>query len=66
MQLSALATLFNQAFAKCGAVLMFAGIAAWSFDLLRGSRGARVLGAFGIVTGIGGTLALCCGSSFTA
>jgi hypothetical protein len=62
VQLTALAMLFNQAFAKYGAVLVFAGMAAWSFDLLRDGRGTRVLGVFGLVAGIGGSLALCSGA----
>ena len=41
-QLATFATLFNQAFAHCAAVLMSAGIAAWSLELLRGSVAARV------------------------
>ena len=61
VQLTALAMLFNQAFARFGAVLMSAAIAAWSLDLLRDRGGARLLGVFGIVTGLGCALALCCG-----
>lgn len=61
VQLTVLAMLLNQAFAKYGAVLMFAATAAWSLDLLRDRGGARVLGAFGLAVGIGGTVALCSG-----
>jgi drug/metabolite transporter (DMT)-like permease len=43
-------------------VLIFAGIAAWSLDLLREGRGARVLGVFGLAAGICGMLALCSGA----
>jgi hypothetical protein len=58
-QLAAFAVLFNQAFATCGAVLMSAGIAVLSLDLLRdAARGARALGAFGLVSGLGGALAV--------
>ncbi len=52
-QLATFASLFNQAFAHCAAVLMSAGIALWSLDLLRGSVGARAVGVFGLLTGLG-------------
>jgi hypothetical protein len=52
-QLAVFASLFNQAFAHCAAVLMSAGIALWSFDLLRGSVGARAVGVFGLLSGLG-------------
>jgi hypothetical protein len=60
-QLATFAALFNQAFARCAAVLMSAGIAAWSLELLRGSVAARVVGGFGLLTGIGCALALVVG-----
>jgi hypothetical protein len=60
-QLATFATLFNQAFARCAAVLMSAGIAAWSLGLLHGSIAARVVGGFGLLTGIGCALALVSG-----
>jgi hypothetical protein len=52
-QLATFASLFNQAFAHCAAVLMSAGIALWSLDLLRGSVGARAVAVFGILSGLG-------------
>ena len=58
VQLATFATLFNQAFAHCAAVLQSAAIAAWSLGLLRGSVAARVVGGFGLLTGIGCALAL--------
>jgi hypothetical protein len=60
-QFATFATLFNQAFAHCAAVLMSAGIAAWSLALLRGSVAARVVGGFGLLTGIGCALAIVSG-----
>jgi hypothetical protein len=58
-QLAAFAVLFNQAFADCGAVLMSVGIAAFSLELVRGTPpGTRALGAFGLVSGLGGALAV--------
>ncbi len=57
-QFATFASLFNRAFAHCAAVLMCAGIAAWSLGLLRGSVAARVVGVFGLLTGIGCALAL--------
>jgi len=57
-QFAAFAMLFNQAFAKCGAVLMSAGIAAFSLDLLRGAPYARALGIFGLSSGLGCALAI--------
>jgi hypothetical protein len=61
VQFATLATLFNQAFARCAAVLMSAGIAAWSLALLRGSVAARAVGGFGLLTGIGCALAVISG-----
>jgi hypothetical protein len=58
VQFATFASLFNQAFAHCAAVLMSAGIAAWSLGLLRGSVAARVVGGFGLLTGIGCALAI--------
>lgn len=55
------AMLFNQAFARCGALLMSAGIVAWSLDLAHGTTAQRALGYFGIVSGIGCALALMAG-----
>jgi hypothetical protein len=52
------ASLFNQAFAHCAALLMSAGIAAWSLELLRGGVAARVLGGYGLLSAIGCALAL--------
>jgi len=60
-QLATFATLFNQAFARCAAVLTSAGIALWSLDLLRGSVGARAVGVFGFLTGLGCATALVVG-----
>jgi hypothetical protein len=53
--------LFNQAFAKCGAVLMSAGITALSLDLLRGALPARALGIFGLSSGLACALAIATG-----
>jgi len=61
VQLAGFAMLLNQAFAKCGAVLMSAGIAAWSLELTRAAGPAWAVGVFGLVTGLGGALALCAG-----
>jgi len=58
VKLVTFASLFNQAFAHCAAVLMSAGIAAWSLELLRGSGAARVLGGYGLLSAIGCALAL--------
>jgi len=52
------AMLLNQALAPCGAILMSVGIVAWSLDLGRGPVPQRLLGYFGIVTGLGAALAL--------
>jgi hypothetical protein len=52
------AMLLNQALAPCGAMLMSVGIVAWSLDLGRGPVPQRLLGYFGIVTGLGAALAL--------
>ena len=60
-QLAIFASLFNQAFAHCAAVLMSAGIAAWSLELLRGSGAARAVGAYGLLTGLGCVLAIVVG-----
>jgi hypothetical protein len=60
--LMSFAMLFNQAFARCGAILMSAGILAWSLDLVRGGTLQRVLGSFGIVTGAGCMLVLAAGA----
>jgi hypothetical protein len=57
-QFAGFAMLFNQAFAKCGAVLMSAGIAAFSLDLARGAQPGRVLGLFGLASGLGCALAI--------
>jgi hypothetical protein len=57
-QLAAFAILFNQAFARCGAILMSAGIAAFSLDLMRGALPARALGIFGLASGLGCALAI--------
>lgn len=56
------AMLFNQAFAKCAAILMSLGIVAWSVDLARGTGPARVLGGFGIASGLACALALAAGA----
>jgi hypothetical protein len=58
-KLVAVAMLFNQAFARCGAILMSLGICAWSMDLLRDRH--ILLGGFGTVCGIGGGLAVLSG-----
>jgi hypothetical protein len=55
-RLAAVAMLFNQAFARCGAVLMSVGICSWSMDLLRDR--AVLLGAFGTLCGLGCALAV--------
>jgi hypothetical protein len=60
-QFAAFAMLFNQAFAKCGAVLMSAGIAAFSLELLRDAPSARALGVFGLASGLGCALAIATG-----
>jgi len=60
-QFAAFAMLFTQAFAKCGAVLMSAGIAAFSLELLRGALSARALGVFGLASGLGCALAIASG-----
>jgi hypothetical protein len=52
------AMLVNQALAPCGAILMSVGIVAWSLDLRRGPLPQRLLGYFGIVSGLGAALAL--------
>ena len=57
-QFAAFAMLFNQAFAKCGAVLTSAGIAAFSLDLVRGVLPERVLGFFGLASGLACALAV--------
>jgi hypothetical protein len=57
-QFALFAMLFNQAFAKCGAILMSAGIAALSLDLLRGALPQRALGIFGLASGLGCALAV--------
>ena len=57
-RLAAFAMLFNQAFAKCGAVLMSAGITAFSLDLLRGPLPGRALGIFGVASGLGCAFAI--------
>jgi hypothetical protein len=61
-QFAAFAMLFNQAFARCGALLMSVGIAAWSLDLMRGGVRERVLAGFGLLIGVGCALALSWGT----
>ncbi|HET9388142.1 MAG TPA: hypothetical protein VFO44_00705 [Steroidobacteraceae bacterium] len=51
-RLLALCMLFNQAFARFGALAMSAGIALWSLDLARLPGLARALGSLGVVIGV--------------
>jgi len=60
-QFAAFGMLFNQAFAKCGAILASAGIAAFSLDLLREGLPQRALGIFGLASGLGCVLAIATG-----
>jgi len=60
-QFATFASIFNQAFARCAEVLISAGIALWSLELLRGSVAARALAVFGLLTGLGCALALVSG-----
>jgi hypothetical protein len=60
-QFALFAMLFNQAFAKCGAMLMSAAIAALSLDLVRDVFPARALGIFGLASGLGCVLAIATG-----
>lgn len=57
-QFAAFAMLFNQAFAKCAVLLMSAGIAAFSLDLVRDARFGRALGIFGLASALGCALAI--------
>jgi hypothetical protein len=59
--LMSFAALFNQAFARCGAILMSGAIAAWSLELLHGAALQRWVALFGIVTGLGCVLVLLAG-----
>ena len=60
-QFAAFAMLFNQAFAKCAAVLISAGIAAFSLDLAGGAPPERSLGIFGLASGLACALAVATG-----